>query len=217
MQRPLIFLTQRVDVVAHYGERRDAIDQAWIRLLSKFDCDVVPVPNDPVLAHSLLHRIPPDLVVLSGGNGVLENQPGYAPERNATEAALLDWARMSSRPVLGICRGFQFMNVFLGGTLHRVEGHVAKDHSIDLTDSTMGSVNSFHDFAILPADLSHELSPCAWASDGTIEAARHPVLPWYGMMWHPERPMPDPVAAENWFRRCVDVALGRRNAGDVND
>lgn len=41
------------------------------------------------------------------------------PARDAMEARLLDLALAADKPVLGICRGIQFLNVHLGGTLYQ--------------------------------------------------------------------------------------------------
>ena len=41
-----VAITQRVEVVASYGERRDCLDQAWTSLLAQAGCDLLPVPNN---------------------------------------------------------------------------------------------------------------------------------------------------------------------------
>ena len=46
-----IGITQRVDFVSSYGERRDALDQQWYTLLLEIDALPVPLPN-----------LPPDLI-----------------------------------------------------------------------------------------------------------------------------------------------------------
>jgi gamma-glutamyl-gamma-aminobutyrate hydrolase PuuD len=202
--RPFVLLTQRVDVVPDYGERRDALDQAWIRLLSGIGCDAAAAPNDAAAAVALARRTEPAMVILSGGNGVTPEDPTHAPERNRAEAALLDWAAERNVKVLGVCRGLQFMNVHLGGRIHRVGGHIAKLHATDLT-GTFGHVNSFHDFGIAPNDLAADLAAVAHAPDGTVEAAQHRWLPWFGVMWHPERDMPNPEGNRRWLASLIEA------------
>ncbi|WP_293800225.1 gamma-glutamyl-gamma-aminobutyrate hydrolase family protein [uncultured Bosea sp.] len=210
LQRPLIVITQRVDVVPSYGERRDALDQNWFSLLDAAGCDVVPLPNHPATALSLARRLKPALVILSGGNGVMPDNAGYAPERNATETALLDWAKETETPVLGVCRGFQFMNVYLGGTLSPVYGHVACSHATRSRAGAFAEVNSYHDYGIVRAGLAALLEEAATAPDGTIEGAYHRTLPWLGIMWHPERAIPDAAGVKWWLASLVREAASTR-------
>ncbi len=208
--RRLALLTQRVDIVPRYGERRDCIDQEWVRLLDEVGYDAVCCPNHAAVAVALARRLRPDALILTGGNGVLPEQPGYMAERNATESALLEWAAGEKVAVLGVCRGFQFMNVHLGGALRKVEGHVAKAHEIKFPGGNVRVANSYHDFGMLPQDLATDLEAEAAAPDGTIEAAQHRRLPWIGVMWHPERKMPDPAGVRRWLARLLSRPLDKR-------
>jgi gamma-glutamyl-gamma-aminobutyrate hydrolase PuuD len=213
--RHIVLLTQRVEIAAAYGERRDALDHAWMRLLADMGHDGFVAPNHAAMALSQLRRLDPDLVILTGGNGVIPGSTNHAPERNETEAALLVWARDAGKPVLGICRGFQFMNVHLGGGLTRLEGHVTTAHPTSLADAGPGEVNSFHNLGIMPDVLAPELAAAAHAPDGSIEAAQHRRLPWAGIMWHPERDMPDANGSRRWFAECVARLINRKAAFDI--
>jgi gamma-glutamyl-gamma-aminobutyrate hydrolase PuuD len=181
----LVAVSQRVDVVAAYGERRDALDQRWPRLLRSLELVAAPVPNDPDGIRSWLEAVAPSGVILSGGNSVGDG-PDHAPERDALEGALLDWARGRRMPVLGVCRGMQMLNAHLGGRLDRVPGHVAVRHAVAI-DGAVRDVNSFHNFGITADGLAPGLEATAAAPDGTIESCRHRELPWQAVMWHPER------------------------------
>lgn len=190
-----IAVSQRVDVVADYGERRDALDQAWYPLLASIGCVALPAPNSPDGIGAWLIAVKPEGILLSGGNDPAgtPGATGVAPERDDTERALLEYAREHSLPVLGVCRGAQFMNLYCGGSLCRVDGHVAKRHSLQVVSERLPAltgltrVNSFHNAGIGPGQLAESLQLAATAEDGTIEAFVHRYLPWVGILWHPER------------------------------
>jgi len=189
-----IFITQRVDVIESYGERRDALDQSWGECLEGIFYQesilLQPVANRPASANLLLNTIKPDLVVLSGGNDI--SVPGdecTSPERDETEMLLLEYAARTKTPVLGVCRGLQMINAYLGGGLEKATGHVCVDHEIHSPESPVRKimVNSFHNYVISKESLSHLLIPLYVSKDDFVEAARHIDLPWLGIMWHPER------------------------------
>lgn len=190
-----VAVSQRVDMVADRGERRDALDERLCQWLMAVGCVPVPVPN--VLStpskteqdekwkglHNWLHVVKPDAVVLSGGNNI-----GEAPERDNTEHRLLAYAKDRALPALGICRGMQMMAVWADGSLMPVSGHVRTRHRLQIEVSPgewPDEVNSFHNIAL--ADCPPGFVVTARAEDGTIEAMRHEILPWEGWMWHPER------------------------------
>jgi gamma-glutamyl-gamma-aminobutyrate hydrolase PuuD len=190
-----IGLTQRVDVVPSYGERRDGLDQKWAGLLLTLGFCPVPLANKVQEVEGYLAALSLDGVVLTGGNDLVEAEGGseVAPERDRFEHLLLDLFTAERLPVLGVCRGLQLMNVHYGGALKRVAHHVAQRHLTAMdpgffpgcTNSIL--VNSFHQFAIDQPGQSAQLKAIAWAEDGTIEAAAHESLPQFGVMWHPER------------------------------
>ena len=107
------------------------------------------------------------------------------------------------KPILGICRGIQFINVALGGDLiqdiHGETGSVHTEPSSEhehYVNTVKGSAvnkllgdriytNSFHHQAV--NRLGDGLTVTARADDGIIEAVEHESLPIIGVQWHPER------------------------------
>lgn len=194
---PRIGLTQRVEVVEDYGERRDCLDQAWTTLLSAYD--PVPLPNEIEHVAEYLDRLQLDGLILTSGNDLatLEDPDDTAPERDRFEKRALEYAISEQLPVLGVCRGLELLTVYFGGSLCPVSGHVSSRHAVrfDSESSTVdfpetATVNSYHDYGIKPEAVPEELDIVGRASDGTVECVRHESRPIWGIMWHPERQSP---------------------------
>ncbi len=186
-----ILISQRSDMVAGRNETRDALDVRWAKVL--FNLGFIPIPVCSELAGegSYLEQLKPDGILLSGGNDI-----GQAPKRDELESQLLDYAKLNKMPVLGVCRGMQMLNHYLGGGLVEVGGHVATRHSLEgdwASANCYSEVNSYHNQAITAQTLAHSLQALATTADGVIEVVKHPTLPWLGIMWHPER---EPVMPE---------------------
>ncbi|HEX4138626.1 MAG TPA: gamma-glutamyl-gamma-aminobutyrate hydrolase family protein [Bryobacteraceae bacterium] len=199
-----VAITQRVSVVPAYGERRDCLDQAWTKFLAA--CGLLPVllPNIADAAFALCERAGISGLVLTGGND-LAALGGDAPERDAVENTLLDWAESRLLPVLGVCRGMQAIQRRFAVPLCRVEGHVAQRQVIRI-DGERKEVNSYHNFGAL--DSRPPLEVWAVADDGVVKAIRHAALPLTGIMWHPERCDPFSPADVELFRRVFGVGEG---------
>lgn len=158
------------------------------------------------------------------------------PDRDELEAQA--WAAAAARnlPVLGICRGFQAMNVFLGGTLlQHVDGHLgsgwgkgpAKEHPMRVVPGTrlarilfptnvrggVMPVNTYHHQAVRATDLAPGLMASAWASspagdlvEGFESAGDGRFL--VGVQCHPERVESTPDAFERLWSVFVDACRG---------
>lgn len=177
------FISQRMDAVEGYGEIRDAIDIQWHRLFQQMKAVLLPIPNVPENIDSILRYFIPDFIVLSGGNTPVA-YGGNAPERDAVDEKLIEYALQKKIPLLGVCRGMQSVALYFGSTLKEVKGHVAVEHSV--CGDINRIVNSYHGFAI--DSLGDNLKVLSKTEvDGEIEAVCHRDLAIYGIMWHPER------------------------------
>lgn len=190
----ILGLSQRVAVDEKTGEIRDCLDQNWSQLLRNYGHFIIAIPNDPQNLKIFLENIKIDGIILTGGNDLASLSTGVnvSIARDQSEISLLNYASDQKIPVLGVCRGFQMLNTFLGGTLTRVAGHVGYPHEVttvndDFVDSQSFIVNSFHDYVIQEDDLAKEFRPLAIAVDGSIESAISGQHNWIGIMWHPER------------------------------
>ena len=129
-------------------------------------------------------------------------------KRDSLEFALFKEVEKTDKPVLGICRGMQFLNVALGGTLyqdlptqwksdvlHRQpapfdalthEVKVEKDSLLyEITNTESFMVNTLHHQAV--AEIAPALKVCATTADGLAEAVYAPEKAFLlGVQWHPE-------------------------------
>lgn len=124
--------------------------------------------------------------------------------RDAEEQALFDSFFTRSKPVLGICRGMQAINVFLGGTLQQhTDGHANCCHAVHCIGwlaeqiGANAMVNSYHHQIV--DRIADDLTAVAHAPDESVEALVHPSAALLGVQWHPERMVPS---------ICEDVVEG---------
>lgn len=143
--------------------------------------------------------------------------------RDSLEIALFQASRKLKKPILGICRGEQMINVALGGSLiidiptdfdtavtHQCEDYLSCYHAVTVESNSLlheisgvyaGQVTSNHHQGV--DRLARELKAVSFAPDGLIEAVEwaypegNPFL--LAVQWHPERmeadnPLSGPIA-----------------------
>ncbi|MBE6993267.1 MAG: gamma-glutamyl-gamma-aminobutyrate hydrolase family protein [Ruminococcaceae bacterium] len=151
-----------------------------------------------------------DGLLLSGGEDInpkwlgeekLNDSVRYDDIRDEYEMALFKAFYAKKKPIFGICRGFQFINVAMGGGLYQdlVEqcGFVHMNREIrhplrtkegSLLYRLFGEnfrVNSTHHQAV--RGLAEGLIETAWSVEGIVEGFEHESLPIFGTQFHPER------------------------------
>jgi len=191
---------------------------------------LIPVLDPPIATHDILANLHGLVFTGSPSNVAPKHYGGHSPRegvlmderRDETVLPLLQAAIEKGVPVLCLCRGFQELNVALGGTLHQhvheVSGRL--DHREDLnapldvqygpahsvqvepggllariTSAKNFEVNSLHGQGI--DGLAPTLFADAVAPDGQIEAISMPGAKGFvlGVQWHPEwRWSEDPVS-----------------------
>jgi len=179
----------------------------------------------PVLIPDVDEEIQKDILsemdgfVLQGGSDMAPESYGEEPigkwkgdaHRDRYELGILDFAVTNSVPVFGICRGFQLMNVYFGGTLYQdietqrpgADRHRSAQlydtikHSVNFTERSFldrlygnmenPQVNTVHHQAV--KTLGRDLEVYAVSKDGLIEAfgyKNEPEGKIFGVQWHPE-------------------------------
>lgn len=182
-------ITLRVQENSSYPERRDCLDQRWALFFEKLGILPIPLLNAHSNPTDYLAALELDGFILSGGNDI--GPGGNAPERDCFEAMILQYSRSRELPVIGVCRGMQFLQDFCGGGLVESSTHAGTRHGLEIVSDWASrlptDVNSYHKFVMQPADVAEGFESLAFAPDGTVEAICDHRRHWLGIMWHPER------------------------------
>ena len=181
---------------------------------------LIPVLETPLDVAEILARV--DGIFFPGSPSNVEphrysgpdSVPGtlHDPHRDATTLTLIPRAVEKGVPVFGVCRGFQEMNVAMGGTLHqRVHEAGFEDHREDKEEPLDLQYGPAHDVVLEPGSLLRqiagkdriEVNSLHWqgvdrlapdlavearAPDGLVEAFRVKSAPNFALavQWHPE-------------------------------
>ena len=241
--RPLIGISCSMGQ-AIYSMTQDNVPQLQHRLGDNYVKAIVQAGGVPVLLPnnvdlSSVKEIAAGLdgFVLSGGGDVdpalfgqrATGQLGaVTPRRDDFELALTRYIMQETdKPVLGICRGIQVMNVAMGGTLHidlpsdgklchsltmyprNVRSHDVKilpgTRLESIMEGNRGRVNSFHHQAIRQLADCFSVSAVS-AEDDVVEAVELPGERFaVGVQWHPEE-LTEFKEAKALFRSFVEAA-----------
>lgn len=219
MSKPIIGITANLqsstpDVSA--GFKRVSVSNAYVVsvILGGGIPAVLPVTDDRSVIEPLLSGV--DGVLITGGADVnpllygeepWPKQGSFSPERDRCDMLVIRTAFRMHKPILGICRGIQVLNVAFGGTLYQdvslIDGACLKhyqeaesgcaSHTVAFTPESRLSglwgdsiqTNSFHHQAVRKP--GEGFLPVAFAKDGVIEAIERTgdgfIL---GVQWHPE-------------------------------
>jgi putative glutamine amidotransferase len=221
MSRPRIALT----VSAARTPANLAARERYVAALRDAGADVIVLEPGATIPDDI------DGVCFSGGGDIAPERYGEVdsdkvcenviPERDELELSLARHALDADVPVLGICRGFQLVNVAMGGKLALdVKGHQAKDDEVVAHHLAAGPgsklaaisgteemvVNSRHHQAVTPDRLAPGLRATV-LHDGLVEAFESPTHRWViGVQWHPERKAEVGKAAARIFDAFVAEA-----------
>jgi putative glutamine amidotransferase len=247
-RRPLIGIaTQTLQPIPGQVPLAWVMGQKYVRVLTSLGAVpwLVPLlPDDEATLREVYDRL--DGVFVTGGVDVDPSRYGEErlpvcgasdADRDATELLLLRWAVADHKPVLGVCRGHQVLNVALGGTLYQdvtaqrpqairhdyfpVPGspHTRDEltHDVELDRSTrlagiLGAdrlrVNSMHHQGV--KTLAPGLVASAFAPDGLIEGIEGTNGRFLvGVQWHPEELADRDPAMRRLFTAFLEAASGK--------
>ncbi len=243
-ERPVVGIaTQTLEPIPGQLPLCWVMGQKYVRVLT--DAGAVPwliplLTGDEDTLRAVYDRT--DGVFLTGGVDVDPATYGEEPHelcgktdaaRDWTELRLIRWAMQDQKPILGVCRGIQVLNVAAGGTLYQdveaqFQGGMKHDYfppsdgyqrdSI-IHDATIApdsrleqilglknvSVNSMHHQGI--KTLAPGFQPTAYAPDGLIEGIEGSGE-WFlvGVQWHPEELVDGRPDMKRLFSAFVDAA-----------
>ena len=197
---------------------------------------MLPLTDDKVILEQAAEMC--DGFLFTGGHDVSPNIYGEKPldasvssnkKRDDMELFILRKALESDKPVLGICRGIQFINAALGGTLYQdiptqhptgVEHHQKPPYNIPVhvvsvnMDSPLHKclntdklhVNSYHHQAV--KQIAPELKAMATSEDGLTEAVYMPGHRFiWGVQWHPEFSYATDENSKKIFKAFIDSMI----------
>lgn len=235
MSLPIIGITgdiTRAKFYANFWNKRSGINDAYIRAVERANGIpiILPVSNSDYVS-SIVKKV--DGFIFSGGCDIspfhyneepLSEIKEMNPERDVFELALLKEVLQQGKPILGICRGAQILNIALGGTLYQDTSynksfnlqHLQQSepalpiHGIEtkkgsFIHSIIGDksyVNSIHHQIL--RDIGEGLEVTAWSSDSAVEAIEKKNEDFViGLQWHPEIMSRNNEQMQNIFNELI--------------
>ena len=178
-----------------YPEIREALDVNWCKYI--IELGFLPVILSINFDDSDLEKLGLSGVIFTGGNDLsilCRNQISIM--RDDYEKKVFTFCKSNKLPMLGVCRGMQFLMHLYGDIPHKITGHVTLEHLLywhfdnakKYHISKLYKVNSFHNYGLTTANDCWDI--IATSKDGVIEAVVHKYDNIMAHMWHPEREKP---------------------------
>ncbi len=227
-KKPVILLTTG-HAISKMGMAQYAVNKTYAKAISAAGgLPVLAIDPNEALAYSqfadgLLLTGGPDIAPEYYGENILDNTVFLDVDRDHLEFPIFDSFKAAKKPIMGICRGFQVINVALGGSLWQdlpsqkgVNHADGVCHSIAISKGSQMErwfgnemiVNSYHHQAVKKVGDGLVIT----AMSGEIpEAYEHETLPIFALQCHPERMTggktnpPDGVDTNIVFRYFVDL------------
>lgn len=195
---------------------------------------IMPICENENIIKKMIENV--DGVIMTGGVDIhpfkFNEEPNpkigeISKERDDFDFLIMKHAFENNKPIFGICRGIQLINVFFGGTLiqdinsqkntkilhsqtaprdvatHKIK--IKKDSIISDIFGTSAEVNSFHHQAI--NKLSKDFKITSEANDGIVESIEYKKKDRFifGVQWHPECMTEKDEKMQNIFSMFVDI------------
>ena len=244
--RPLIGLpAQTLEAIPGQLPRAWAVGQQYVRALADAGALPWPIPlltEDEATLRAIYDRL--DGLFLAGGADVdpchydeerAECCGESDPPRDRTELLLARWAAAEGKPLFGVCRGFQILNVACGGSLFQdlpsqcagplrhdhfspdmVHDRDRRTHHVRIEPGSLLAqllgreeieVNSMHHQGV--RRLAPGLRATAFAPDGLVEGFEGAGSFLLGVQWHPEELVGTDEPSRRLFAGFIEAARGK--------
>lgn len=239
MKKPLIGLTP-----SHNTENQDiSMRPTYLKALKAAGAIPVVLPLEASredlaqlveLLDGFLFVGGPDVHPFLFGEETIEGCGNVSLQRDTMELNLLSLAISAQKPILGICRGIQLINIGLGGTIYQdIKSQYQVNipithkqpfyydipcHTINITAGSALSklvghpegaaiqVNSMHHQAV--RTVAPGLVACGLSPDGLVEAVEKPGYPFLlAVQWHPEYLWEKDAAAAILFQTFTQACI----------
>ncbi len=184
----------------------EKVAQPYVDMIAKENWLPIIIPHQEKLFEEYI-KICDGFVFIGGSNDCTPqiyqaqntHSKGCNLSQDKEELQLMSLIEKSKKPLLGICRGMQLMNIYFGGSLIQdvtnsqlhcqYTNQDISVHSVTINESRYlpsgeYNVNSVHHQAV--QKIGSNLLITSTSEDGIIESLEHKTLPWIGVQWHPE-------------------------------
>jgi len=249
--KPLVGISCCTKQFGVFGMPNHAASNTYVRATDQIVGAVpvlIPANGDHTDVETLLDRL--DGIMLTGSRSNVQPSlyggpphPEGIPEDPARDGATLPLIRAAIArgvPLLAICRGFQELNVALGGTLYqRLQDLPDRiDHSAPMHPNARVRQGKAHLMRVVPGSWLHRIAGAreiavnslhnqgidrlapgliaeGFAPDGTIEAVRVATTAGFavGVQWHPEYDFERDPISRRIFEAFSDAVAERRSPG----
>ena len=247
MKKPIIGISSNIlglEKGLFAGYKRTYVDVSYINAVINAGGvpHILPMNEHEDIIKEFVKSV--DGIILTGGNDVFpllygeepkEKLGEIFPERDKFDSLLIRYAITYEKPIFGICRGMQIINVECGGSLYqdlsydenvkikhfqKARAHTPT-HSIsvatncflsDIYPEGIGFINSYHHQTI--NQLAPGFSTIAKSTDGVIEAIENISNKTFiiGVQWHPEMMAINDELAQKLFKKFInEVSLRKKD------
>ena len=202
MQRKNFIVGVTPRLLTESGTLKQFVNDNYVEALLKRNANVIMLTLDNPNLEEVLDLC--DGFLITGGSDIDPANYGeenyedrskeIEPRLDTIDKQVTLYAKKHKAPLIGICRGIQSINAFMGGTLHQhITNHSSIKNNHDVTtvendilpfDKTI-KTNSYHHQAVKTPGEGLEV--IAKHKDGTIEAMVSHKYPFICIQWHPER------------------------------